>query len=115
MSDNRIVLRLNERIAFERDFSIQYRNVPRARRQEWVRSILMAGMAGVESVARGASIPAPAQAANVAVLPAEVAVVPAAVLAAPAAPQTVIKPVVKSKPLAGELKGFFPATPGNNP
>jgi len=44
MSDNRIVLRLSEHVVFECEFLKQYKNVPRARRQEWIRSILHAGL-----------------------------------------------------------------------
>lgn len=47
-SYERIVLRLDKQIAFERDFSEQYQSVPRARRQEWIRSVLRAGLANVE-------------------------------------------------------------------
>lgn len=44
-SDERIVLRLDESMEFERLLAEAYRGKPRARRQEWIRSVLRAGFA----------------------------------------------------------------------
>lgn len=49
MSPSRIMLRLNEQIPFECEFVTQYESIPRARRQEWLRSILRAGIAAAGS------------------------------------------------------------------
>lgn len=122
MSEIRIVLRLNERIAFDRDFSIQYMNEPRARRQEWVRSILRAGLAGIGGIPQGASISMATPALNAAAHPVTVAAAP--VFVTPVAPipaqvatvaHPVIKPVVKSQAQPGDLKGFFGVNKGTNP
>jgi hypothetical protein len=43
MSDDRIVVRLDERIPFERKFADAYKKIPRSRRQEWLRALLKVG------------------------------------------------------------------------
>lgn len=100
----RIVLRLDQRIAFERDFTDAYRKVPRARRQEWVRSVLRAGLEAV--VAGGV----PAAGANAAATDAQSgaestsAPAPKASAATTAAKPTAVK---VRKESATALRGLF--------
>jgi hypothetical protein len=112
MADPRIIVRLDERIEFERELGVRYRGVPRSRRQEWVRSVLRAGLAGLEGLAD-----APAQAAARPYVPAAAASAapaptPPVVLSAPAAPARP-KPIVKSNTVtkSESLSGFFGETP----
>ena len=118
MSDNRIVLRLNQRIAFERDLGIQYNNMPRARRQEWIRSILRAGLAGIEGITQGAPVLAAlSYAPNAAAI--EALSAPAAIKAPPAPAAVAASAVVvkseKPKTKSGDLKNFFGETKGTTP
>lgn len=48
MSHQRIVLRLDERIPFEKELFDAYRHMPVSRRQEWIRGLLKAGMEAAE-------------------------------------------------------------------
>lgn len=106
MSDNRIVLRLHEQIAFERDFSARYRTVPRARRQEWIRSILRAGLQALE----GPVVAAPAQpVATAQHQPAPVPIAPKAARTPSPAPAAGL-PKTQA---AGDLRGFFGDAPSN--
>jgi hypothetical protein len=67
--DNRIVVRLDPRIEFERELLAAYRDVPRSRRQEWLRALLRRAVTamneGIEGVAAVVSSPAAPVAAPV--------------------------------------------------
>lgn len=104
--DNRIVLRLDERIEFEHTLAALYRGVPRFRRQEWIRGILRAGLNATQG---GANVVLPAATSTSHQAPTSATTqAPAGAITQPASSEASSAP----KRVAGHqpthsLKGFF--------